>query len=41
VVCQETDAFITTCTVIDPPHSGNATVAFNGFSGWPLTVTAR
>jgi hypothetical protein len=40
VVHHETDTFTTTYTAIDPPRSGNATVALDGFFGWPLTATA-
>jgi hypothetical protein len=40
VVHHETDTFTTTYTAIDPPGSGNATVALDGFFGWPLTATA-
>ena len=40
VVHHETDTFSTTYTAIDPRRSGNATVALDGFFGWPLTATA-
>jgi hypothetical protein len=40
VVHHETDTFTTTYTAIDPPRPGNATVALDGFFGWPLTATA-
>jgi hypothetical protein len=40
VVHHETDTFTTTYTAIDPLSSGNATVALDGFFGWPLTATA-
>jgi hypothetical protein len=40
VVHHETDTFITTYTAIDPPPSGDATVALDGFFGWPLTASA-
>jgi hypothetical protein len=40
VVHDETDTFTTTYTAIDPPRSGNATVALDGFFGWPLTASA-
>jgi hypothetical protein len=40
VVHHENDTFITTYTAIDPLRSGNATVALDGFFGWPLTTTA-
>ena len=36
----ETDTFTTTYAAIDPLLSGNATVALDGFFGWPLTATA-
>jgi hypothetical protein len=41
LVHLETDTFTTTYTAIDPPRSGNAAVALDGFFGWPLTATAR
>jgi len=40
MVHHETDTFITTCTAIDPLRSDNATVALDGFFGWPLAATA-
>ena len=48
VVHQETDTFITTYTAIDPlrpagnpaGHTAGATVALDGFFGWPLAASA-
>ena len=40
VVHHETDTFTTTYTAIDPLRSDNATVALDGFFGWPLAATA-
>ena len=40
VVHHESDTFITTYTAIDPPHTANATVALDGFFGWPLSARA-
>ena len=40
VVHHETDTFTTTYTAIDPLPSDNATVALDGFFGWPLAATA-
>jgi hypothetical protein len=40
VVHHETDTFITTYTAIDPPRSGDAAVALDGFFGWPLAAAA-
>ena len=45
---QETDTFITTYTAIDPlrpagnpaGHAAGATVALDGFFGWPLAALA-
>ena len=40
VVHHETDTFTTTYAAIDPLRSENATVALDGFFGWPLAATA-
>ena len=40
VVHHESDTFITTYTAIDPPRTANATVALDGFFGWPLSARA-
>ena len=40
VVHHETDTFTTAYAAIDPLPSQNATVALDGFFGWPLTATA-
>jgi hypothetical protein len=40
VVHHESDMFITTYTAIDPPRTANATVALDGFFGWPLSALA-
>jgi hypothetical protein len=40
VVHHETDTFITTYTAIDPLRPAGATLALNGFFGWPLTTVA-
>jgi hypothetical protein len=40
VVHQESDTFITTYTAIDPPRAAGATVALDGFFGWPLSALA-
>jgi hypothetical protein len=40
MVQHETDTFITIYTAIDPLRSDNATVALDGFFGWPLAATA-
>jgi hypothetical protein len=39
-VHHESDTFITTYTAIDPPRTADATVALDGFSGWPLSAVA-
>jgi len=40
VVHHESDTFITTYTAIDPPRTADATVALDGFFGWPLSAVA-
>ena len=40
VVHHESDTFITTYTAIDPLRTANATVALDGFFGWPLSAVA-
>jgi hypothetical protein len=40
VVHHESDTFITTYTAIDPPRTADATVALDGFFGWPLSAIA-
>jgi len=40
VVHHESDTFITTYTAIDPPRAADATVALDGFFGWPLSSVA-
>lgn len=40
VVHHENDTFITTYTAIDPPRTADATVALDGFFGWPLSAVA-
>ena len=40
VVHHESDAFITTYTAIVPPRTADATVALDGFFGWPLSAVA-
>jgi hypothetical protein len=37
---RESDTFITTCTAIDPPRTADATVALDGFFGWPRSALA-
>jgi hypothetical protein len=40
VVHHESDTFITTYTAIDPLRTADATVALDGFFGWPLSAVA-
>ena len=40
VVHHATDIYITTYTATDPLRSAGATVALDGFFGWPLTTSA-
>jgi len=40
VVHHETDTFSITYTAIDSLRQANATVALDGFYGWPLAATA-
>lgn len=40
LVHHATDTYITTYTATDPPRAAGATVALDGFFGWPLTATA-
>jgi hypothetical protein len=40
VVHHETDTFSITCAAIDSLRQANATVALDGFLGWPLAATA-
>jgi hypothetical protein len=40
IVHHETDTFATTYTAIDPLGPADATVALDGFFGWPLTAIA-
>jgi hypothetical protein len=40
VVHHESDMFITTYTAIDPSRTADATVALDGFFGWPLSAVA-
>jgi hypothetical protein len=40
VVHHETDTFSITYTAIDSPRQASATVALDGFFGWPLAATA-
>jgi hypothetical protein len=40
LVHHATDTYITTYTATDPSRAAGATVALDGFFGWPLTATA-
>jgi len=40
VVHHESDTFITTYAAIDPLGTAHATVALDGFFGWPLSAVA-